>query len=156
MGHEVHQYIVSHPVSLVEVVLESVQASLNTNDASSLKFDLKAEVSGEALSPSEGLCYLDLHVIGKPEQAADAVLDFRCRVRGRCEVKNPGTQAQLERFLKVQGLALLLPFSREFVASTTMRMGIRQVMLPFIDVFETARKIEAASSSENPGDEGGN
>jgi preprotein translocase subunit SecB len=79
---------------------------------------------------------------------SDAIY-IKCGVVGIFSVIEGEGNMTLEEFSKVNAPAMMFPFIREVIASTTLRSGLSPIVLPPMNVNAMAKKAEEESKAES-------
>lgn len=70
----------------------------------------------------------------------EEALEIVALYRGKFEVTPGEMMEDLERWVDIQVVPLLLPYARVIISDTSMRMGYPPITLPTMDVLETIKR----------------
>jgi preprotein translocase subunit SecB len=88
-------------------------------------------------------CALRVSLRARP---GDAPFSFDATIAGVFQRAGSDEELTLEKFMKINGPAQLVPFVREFVANVTARSRQGIILLPSVNVVQLVQQIEAEST----------
>ncbi|MGL4345113.1 MAG: protein-export chaperone SecB, partial [Cellulosilyticaceae bacterium] len=105
-----------------------------------IKVETTIEQNGEVRGPREGLTYLKTIIIGRTTNDQE-VFGVEVVYEGRCQAKTPIDEKELRFYLEVQAVPMLWSFTRETVNNMTMKMGIKPILLPALNITDMLKHL---------------
>jgi len=142
--------ILLHPVQLSDVIITKLNLNNQKGDPNSTyQVDTKVGWKGELIDNYTGYAFVELMISSTQED--NEVFDICIEFRGTCKLDEDSDipPEAFEHFLETRCLHLLWPFVRETIPSLSIRMGVKPIDIPTIDVFETLKKVEGNDDGSN-------
>lgn len=145
--------LIKHPIQLINV--EMIKCNINKNISEDISFNdinlkINLQASGEISERDSrtGYTFLEITIQTNSEEGKESPFYINIAYRGTCKIENKydinddNIYASYNKFLETQALKLLFPYIRTVVDELMIKMDLKPIKLPTIDVIQTIKNID--------------
>lgn len=130
-------------ISFDSIILNKLVFSRKTELTSRPELDVKFKF-GAIISDDKNNLQCELAAIIKEieREGETPAFEIECSVVGLYSIIKGEVNMELDEFAKVNAPAMMLPYLREIIANTTLRAGLKPIILPPLNVYSLIESSE--------------
>lgn len=138
-----------HNIQLKEIRVISlnsfVDKDLEDYETENIKVETNIGNFSEVINSRKGKTYLKIKIDGKKDE--ELVFRIELVYEGVCVSENDIDKKEYEFYLNVQSVPMLWSYARETVNNTMLKMGLKPILLPVLNITELIEKMKSKDCS---------
>lgn len=138
-----------HNIQLKEIRVISLNSFVDKDSEDYETENIKVETNignfSEVINSRKGKTYLKIKIEGKKDE--ELVFRIELLYEGLCESQNDIDKEEYEFYLNVQSVPMLWSYARETVNNTMLKMGLKPILLPVLNITELIEKMKSKDCS---------
>lgn len=138
-----------HNIQLKEIRVISLNSFVDKNledyETENIKVETNIGNFSEVINSRKGKTYLKIKIDGKKDE--EPVFRIELVYEGVCVSENDIDKKEYEFYLNVQSVPMLWSYARETVNNTMLKMGLKPILLPVLNITELIEKMKLKDCS---------
>lgn len=138
-----------HNIQLKEIRVISLNSFVDKNledyETENIKVETNIGNFSEVINSRKGKTYLKIKIDGKKDE--EPVFRIELVYEGVCVSENDIDKKEYEFYLNVQSVPMLWSYARETVNNMMLKMGLKPILLPVLNITELIEKMKLKDCS---------